>query len=55
MCGVERERGLNGAGHENDDILGMGWESTEQSMRERLAVVVSAAADNFYRQTSAVM
>ena len=27
--GVERECRLSGAGNENDDVLGMGWESTE--------------------------
>ena len=47
VCGVEWEWELNGAGDENDDILGMGWESAEQSMWERLAAVVdSGAAEN---------
>ena len=47
VCGVERECALNGAGDEDDDILGMGWESTEQSQWERLtAVVDSSAAEN---------
>ena len=37
----------NGAGDEDDDILGMGWESTEQGKWERLAAGVdSGAAEN---------
>ena len=44
MCGVEWECELNGAGDEDDDILGMGWESTEQSKWERLAAVVDSGA-----------
>ena len=47
VCGVEWECELNGAGDEDDVILGMGWESTEQSKWERLAAVVDAhAAEN---------
>ena len=47
VYGIESECGLNGASDEDDDILGMGWESTEQSRRERLAAVVdSGAAEN---------
>ena len=38
---------LNGTGDEDDDILGMGCESAEQSKWERLAAVVdSGAAEN---------
>ena len=36
VCGVEWDCELNGAGDEDDDILGVGWESTEQSSWERL-------------------
>ena len=47
MCGVEWESELNGTGDEDDDILGMGCESAEQSKWERLAAVVdSGAAEN---------
>ena len=47
MCGVEWECELNGTGDEDDDILGMGCESAEQSKWERLAAVVdSGAAEN---------
>ena len=47
MCGVDWECGLNGAGDEDDDILGMEWESTEQCSWERLAAVVEpGAAEN---------
>ena len=47
VCGVEWECELNGAGDEDDDILGMGCESTEQSKWERLTGVVdSGAAEN---------
>ena len=43
VCGVEWE----GTGDEDDDILGMGCESAEQSKWERLAAVVdSGAAEN---------
>ena len=38
--GVEWECELNGTGDKDDDILGMGCESAEQSKRERLAAVV---------------
>ena len=56
MWGVEWECELNGPGDEHDDILGMEWESTEQSKWERLAAVVaSGAAENVYQQVSAVM
>ena len=49
MRGVEGECALDGAGDEDNDILGMGWESTEQSTWERLtAVVDSGAADNVF-------
>ena len=44
MCGVFWECGLNGAGDEDDDILGIGWEPTEQSKLERLAAVVDSGA-----------
>ena len=40
VCGVEWECELNGTGDEDDDILGMGCESAEQSKWERLAAVV---------------
>ena len=44
---VEWECALNGASDLDDDILGMGWEPTEQSKWERLAAVVdSGAAEN---------
>ena len=47
MCGVEWECELNGTGDEDDDILGMGCESADQSNWERLAAVVdSGAAEN---------
>ena len=47
VCGVEWEFELNGTGDEDDDILGMGCESAEQSKWERLAAVVdSGAAEN---------
>ena len=47
VCGVEWECQLNGTGDEDDDILGMGCESAEQSKWERLAAVVdSGAAEN---------
>ena len=47
MCGVEWECELDGAGDEEDVILGMGWEPTAQSKWERLAAVVDAnAAEN---------
>ena len=47
MCGVEWECELNGTRDEDDDILGMGCESAEQSKWERLAAVVdSGAAEN---------
>ena len=44
VCGVEWECELNGAGDEDDDILGMGCESAEQSKWERLAAVVDSGA-----------
>ena len=44
VCGVEWECEINGAGGEDDDILGMGWESAEQSKWERLAAVVDSGA-----------
>ena len=40
MCVVDWECELDGAGDGNDDILGTGWEPTEQSKWERLAAVV---------------
>ena len=44
---VEWDCGLNGAGDEDDDILGMGWESAAQTKYERSAAVVgSGAAEN---------
>ena len=47
VCGVEWECELNGTGDEDDDILGMGCESAEQSKWERLAAVVdTGAAEN---------
>ena len=47
VCGVEWECELNGTGDEDDDVLGMGCESAEQSKWERLAAVVdSGAAEN---------
>ena len=47
VCGVEWECELNGTGDEDDDILGMGCESAEQSKWERLAAVLdSGAAEN---------
>ena len=53
---VEWECALNGASDQDDDILGMGWEPTEQSKWERLAAVVdSGAAEKSYQQASAVM
>ena len=49
MCGVEWGCELNCADDEDDDILGMGWESTEHSEWERLAAVVdSGAAENVF-------
>ena len=44
MCGVEWECELSGASDEDDDILGMKWESTEQSKWKRLAAVVDTGA-----------
>ena len=35
MCGVDWECELDGAGDGDDDILGTGWELTEQSKWER--------------------
>ena len=56
VCGVEWERELNGTGDEDDDILGMGCESAEQSKWERLAAVEdSGAAETSYLQASAIM
>ena len=47
VCAVEWDCELNGAGDEDDDILGMGCESTEQSKWKRLAAVVDlGAAEN---------
>ena len=45
VCGVEWECELNGTGDEEEDILGMGCESAEQSKWERLAAVVDSGAD----------
>ena len=45
VCGVEWECDLNGAGDEDDDILGKkGWESTEQSKWGCLSSVVDSGA-----------
>ena len=44
VCGVEWECELDGTGDEDDDILGMGCESAEQSKWERLAAVVDSGA-----------
>ena len=50
VCGVKWGCELNGAGDEDDDILGMRCESTKQSKWERLAAVVdSDAAANVLR------
>ena len=52
VCGVEWKCGLNGANDEDDDILGIGWESKEHGKWDRLATVVdSGAAENVYEQT----
>ena len=49
VCGVEWECERNGAGDEDDDILGMGWKSTGRSKWERHAAVVdSGAAENVF-------
>ena len=53
VCGVEWECELNGTGDEDDDILGMGCESAEQSKWERLAAL--AQQKTSYLQASAIM
>ena len=42
VCGSSGQCELNGADEEDDDILGIGWGSTEQSKWERLAAVVDS-------------
>ena len=49
----EWECELNGTGDEDDDILGMGCESAEQSKWERLAAL--AQQKTSYLQASAIM
>ena len=49
VCGVEWECELNGTGDEDDDILGMGCDSAEQSKWERLAAVVDMRALDFVK------
>ena len=55
VCGVDWECALNGTGDEDDDILGMGCESAEQSMWERLAAVVDSAIKSNSVQLAGLM
>ena len=53
VCGFEWECELNGADDEDDDTLGMGWQSTEQSKWDCLAPVVQLKTS--YQQAPAIM
>ena len=51
VFGVEWECGLNGAGDEDDGILGRRWDSTAHSKWERLAAVVGLGSSRKKRFT----